>query len=173
MSRHMDAAATRRADALCSRSIVRDDSKPTFPGAPDPGADVRVLVEVPRMGFVKRNARGMVDVVSPLPCPFNYGSVPGTRSGDGDPLDAVLLGPRIPRGVEVDTRVLGWVRFVDAGDPDPKLVCGLVLRPADRWAIRLFFEVYAPAKRGLALVRGRRGLTRFEGLVDFRVTPLV
>jgi hypothetical protein len=37
--------------------------------------EVEVLIEIPRGSFVKRGSTGHVDFVSPLPCPFNYGSV--------------------------------------------------------------------------------------------------
>ena len=37
---------------------------------------VEVVVEIPRGSFLKRGSSGRVDFVSPLPCPFNYGSVP-------------------------------------------------------------------------------------------------
>ncbi len=125
---------------------------------------VRVIVEVARFSFVKRKDDGSIDFVAPLPSPFNYGSVPGTRSGDGDRLDAIVLGPRLRRGVEVERRVLDVVRFIDAGQDDPKLVCGEgELGEEDRARVERFFRVYAWAKRLLHRLRGRRGRTAFEG----------
>jgi inorganic pyrophosphatase len=64
------------------------------PAASAERQDLDVLIEVPRGSFVKRGSTGVVDFVSPLPCPFNYGSVPQYLGLEGDLLDAVVLGPR-------------------------------------------------------------------------------
>jgi inorganic pyrophosphatase len=40
------------------------------------GLEVDVVIEVPRGSFIKRGSTGHVDFISPLPCPFNYGSRP-------------------------------------------------------------------------------------------------
>src|SRR3954447_2908728 len=109
--------------------------------------EVDVVIEVPKGGFIKRRDDGSVNFVSPLPCPFNYGSVPNTRSGDGDRLDALVLGPRLPRGSCVRTKVVGRVRFTDAGEDDPKLICSdRALGRVDRMTIVAFFTIYARAK---------------------------
>jgi hypothetical protein len=52
------------------------------------GASCRVSIEVPRWGFVKRRADGGVDFVSPIPCPYNYGSILGLVAPDLVPLAA-------------------------------------------------------------------------------------
>ncbi len=124
------------------------------------GDEVEVRVEVPRGGFVKWRANGRVDFLSPIPCPFNYGSVPGTRAADGDPVDALVLGPTLARGRTARFPVWGEVPFVDAGVADPKLVCAPE-RPtgADWRRIRRFFAVYTWAKRVVNRLRGRRGWT--------------
>jgi inorganic pyrophosphatase len=114
---------------------------------------VTVVIEVPRGGWVKRRADGRVRYVSPVPCPFDYGSVPGISGGDGDPLDAVVLGPGHLRGARVDVPVRGVVRFVDAGRPDDKLVCAdHPPTRAERWLVVGFFRFYARAKRLLRAV---------------------
>ena len=38
--------------------------------------EVEVVIEVPRGSFLKRGSTGQIDFISPLPCPYNYGSVP-------------------------------------------------------------------------------------------------
>lgn len=85
---------------------------------------VEVVVEVPRGSFVKWRAEEIrhgyptkwtVDYVGFLPCPFNYGSVPAFEALDGDPQDALVLGPRIPRGCTASIRVEALLKFVDAG----------------------------------------------------------
>jgi len=130
---------------------------------------IEVVIDVPLGGFIKRTDDGAIDFVSPAPCPFNYGSVPDTRSGDGDRLDAVVLGPRLPRGARVRVNVVARVRFTDAGQDDPKLICSRANRPLgrlDRAKITAFFVLYARAKALLNRVRGRGelGPTRFDGI---------
>lgn len=126
--------------------------------------EVVVRVEVPRGGLAKRGADGAVEVLSPLPCPFNYGCVPGTPGGDGDPQDAVLLGARRPRGALVTARVWAVVRFVDAGRTDDKWVCGEAPpTAAERRGLIAFFAAYGRAKAVLNRLRGRAGETRLLG----------
>ncbi|MCB9664741.1 MAG: inorganic diphosphatase [Alphaproteobacteria bacterium] len=127
------------------------------------GRTVEVLVEVPAGGRVKRRADGRADVVSPVGVPWNYGSVPGERSGDGDLLDALLLGPRREVGTRVTGRVVGVVDFQDAGLDDPKLVVGTP-GPRTRLGIRLFFALYPWPKRLLHAVRGEHGVTRTRAI---------
>ncbi len=130
-----------------------------------PRTPIEVLIESPRFSHLKRRADGRIDFVSPLPCPFNYGCVPGLLSGDGDPVDAVVLGPRLRRGASVTVRVIAVVDFVDAGAADPKWICAnhrLTWR--DRAAVEAFFTVYAVAKHLLNRVRGIPGHTAYRGL---------
>jgi len=130
-----------------------------------PGGVIDVLIESPRLSHIKRRSDGRIDFVSPLPCPFNYGCVPGSISGDGDPIDVVLLGERLARGTHVQTRVLAVVDFVDASEPDPKWICGEApLNARDRLAVIVFFHVYAVAKGALNRLRRKRGITSFRGL---------
>lgn len=133
-----------------------------FPGQ---GARVRVLIEVPRGGFVKREVGAGVDYVSPVPSPFNYGCIPELPGADGDPLDVVVLGPALRAGERVEVVVRGVVRFVDAGAVDDKLVASaLPPSPGDWRAVTAFFRVYARARRALNLAGGRRGRTAFLGV---------
>ena len=131
------------------------------------GERVAVIIEVPRGSFVKRRPDGSVDFVSPLPSPFNYGSVVGQLAEDGDPLDALVLGPRLPLGARVDVEVFGEVDFIDAGDRDPKLVCSRGAAPRERdWLrVRSFFAVYARLKAGLNWARGRPRPTQVRAIV--------
>jgi inorganic pyrophosphatase len=123
------------------------------------------VIDSPRGSVIKRADDGGIDFVSPLPCPFNYGSVPGTVSGDGDRVDAVVLGARLPAGTRVRVKVLAVARFVDAGDEDPKWICGQPpLRDVARLQVDAFFRVYALAKRALNRARGKHGATRYDGL---------
>lgn len=130
--------------------------------------ELEVVIEVPRLSFVKRKDDGSVDFVSPLPCPFNYGSVPGTRGGDGDREDAVVLGPRLARGTRVRISVVARVRFFDAGLPDTKWICKHGrMTAAERAQVRAFFSFYAYAKQALYVLRRKRaGGTRYEGFEE-------
>jgi inorganic pyrophosphatase len=65
---------------------------------------------------------GVPRVVDYLPYPANYGLIPGTRSGDGDALDIVLLGEALPRGVIIKARCIGVLHMLDSGDRDDKLI---------------------------------------------------
>lgn len=133
-------------------------SLPPLPREPE------VLIECPRFSFVKRRADGTVDFVSPLPCPYNYGSIPGLVADDGDPLDAVVLGRRLPRGRLVRVPVVAVLGFIDSGRGDPKVICSVgPLSTAERLGLEAFFRVYALFKRGLHLVRGNVTETRFAG----------
>ena len=128
----------------------------------------RVVIEVPRGSFVKRRPDGSIDFVSPLPSPYNYGSIPAIEAPDGDPLDALVLGWRLAAGLVVVMPVRDVVRFVDDGVADPKVVCSAEpLTAADRRGVERFFATYAWFKRGLSLVRGRRGPTYFAGWVGW------
>ena len=59
----------------------------------------------------------------PVAYPANYGSMPRTLAGDGDPLDALVLTrePLHP-GVLVRFRPIGVLRMVDAGEQDQKII---------------------------------------------------
>jgi inorganic pyrophosphatase len=60
---------------------------------------------------------------------FNYGFVPGTKSPDGDPLDAVILmeEPLMPM-THIQCMVLGCLDTSDEEGHDPKLI----VRPIDK-----------------------------------------
>jgi len=126
---------------------------------------VEVIIEVPRGGFIKRHPDGAVDFVSPVPCPFNYGSVRGSEAADGDPQDAVVLGPRLEAGQLCHVTPWERVCFIDAGVVDDKWICGeCPPTAADRRRIRWFFSCYALTKRVLNTFRGKNGTTRYNGL---------
>ena len=123
----------------------------------------RLRVEVPRGAFIKRDEHGQVEFLSPLPCPFAYGSVIGTSADDGDALDAVILGAAPRLGAELEARQVGRVPFVDDGVLDDKLVFWAPTAggpsAADRRLVAVFFWAYAIAKRARARVNGSRAPT--------------
>ncbi len=125
---------------------------------------VEVVIEIPRGSFLKRGSTGELDFISPLPCPFNYGSIPAFIGLEGDLLDAVVLGPRLAAGKKVKVYAWGAVGLTDRGLYDDKLICSQ--HPISQWQqqlIIIFFNVYAKAKKLLNIVRGRNGPNRCEG----------
>jgi inorganic pyrophosphatase len=129
--------------------------------------EVEVLIEVPRGSFLKRGSTGGVDFISPLPCPFNYGSVPQYIGREGDLLDAVVLGRRLPFGARTRVRAWGAVELTDRGMTDDKLICSHApLSPAQRERVLRFFRFYAKCKGLLNLVRRRPGRNACDGWCD-------
>lgn len=64
-------------------------------------------------------------VVKYLGYPANYGMVPKTVWGDGDPLDILVLGRQLKRGQMVKARLIGVLRMKDEGARDDKLIAVL------------------------------------------------
>ncbi|HRO28596.1 MAG TPA: inorganic diphosphatase, partial [Luteimonas sp.] len=62
-------------------------------------------------------------VSMPVVYPANYGSLPRTLAGDGDPLDALVLTrePLHP-GTMIRFRPIGVLRMVDGGERDEKII---------------------------------------------------
>jgi inorganic pyrophosphatase len=129
--------------------------------------DVEVVIEVPRGSFLKRGSTGSIDFVSPLPCPFNYGSVPGLLGLEGDLLDALVLGPRLRLGTHLRVKAWGAVTLTDRGMSDDKLIC-CDHRPsaAQMRAVLRFFHFYARCKGLLNLWRCRPGRNGCDGLCE-------
>jgi inorganic pyrophosphatase len=126
--------------------------------------EVTVVIEVPRGGFLKRGSTGDVDFISPLPCPFNYGSIPDYLGLEGDLLDAVVLGPRLPFGSKVRVHAWGAIVLTDRGMTDDKLICSArPLSEAQRRSVLRFFHFYAKCKGLLNWWRRRPGRNACEG----------
>jgi inorganic pyrophosphatase len=131
------------------------------------GSEVDVVIEVPRGSFIKRGSTGRVDFISPLPCPFNYGSVPAYIGLEGDLLDALVLGPRLPLGAQVRVKAWGAVILTDRGMTDDKLICSRHrMTAAERRRVLSFFSFYARCKGLLNVWRRRPGRNACEGWCD-------
>ena len=135
----------------------------TLPVESEP-LELEVVIEVPRGSFLKRGSTGQVDFISPLPCPFNYGSIPAYIGLEGDLLDALVLGPRLAHGSKVRVKAWGAVTMIDRGMSDDKLVCSAtaVTTSQQRDVLR-FFRLYARCKGILNLLRRRPGLNACDG----------
>jgi inorganic pyrophosphatase len=129
--------------------------------------ELEVVIEIPKGSFIKRGSTGHVDFVSPLPCPYNYGSVPKYIGLEGDLLDALVLGPRLRAGTLLRVRAWGAVTLTDRGMSDDKLVCS-AFPPTDaqKRSVLRFFHLYAKCKALLNLLRGRPGRNGCDGWLD-------
>ena len=129
--------------------------------------ELEVVIEVPRFSFLKRGSNGRIDFVSPLPCPFNYGSVPDRLGLEGDLLDALVLGPRLALGTPLTVRAWGAVTLRDRGMIDDKLVCSSTpVGERERARVLRFFAVYAKCKAVLNFARRQPGRNACEGWIE-------
>ena len=139
---------------------ANDSSSAGHEAAPE----LDVVIEIPRGSFLKRGSTGHVDFISPLPCPFNYGSVPSWLGLEGDLLDAVVLGPRLRFGSKVRVKAWGAVVLTDRGMTDDKLICSTQpLSETERRRVLQFFHFYAQCKGLLNVWRRRPGRNACEG----------
>lgn len=142
---------------------VNRSPSPAPEAMPEP-PEVEVVIEIPRGSFLKRGSTGNVDFISPLPCPFNYGSVPKFLGLEGDLLDALVLGPRLPLGTRIRVKAWGAVTLTDHGMTDDKLICSD--HPpslSERQNVLRFFRFYAKCKGLLNIWRHRPGRNASEG----------
>jgi inorganic pyrophosphatase len=129
--------------------------------------ELNVVIEVPRGSFIKRGSTGQIDFISPLPCPFNYGSVPAYIGLEGDLLDALVLGPRLPLGAHIRVTAWGAVILTDRGLTVDKLICSShPITSAEQRMVLGFFSFYARCKGLLNLARRRPGRNACEGWCD-------
>jgi inorganic pyrophosphatase len=128
---------------------------------------VEVVIEVPKGGIVKRCSSGSVDFISPVPCPFNYGSIQTLLGPDNDLLDAAVLGPRLRRGTRIIVPVVGAIRITDRGLPDDKLICSSrYIGRLKRLLILLFFKFYVRCKGLINFCRRHSGRNHCHGWQD-------
>jgi inorganic pyrophosphatase len=126
--------------------------------------ELDVVIEIPRGGFLKRGSTGHIDFISPLPCPYNYGSVPKFLGLEGDLLDAVILGPRLAPGTRLRVKAWGAVILTDRGMTDDKLICSDQRpSPAECEKVLRFFRFYAKCKGYLNIWRRRPGRNACDG----------
>jgi inorganic pyrophosphatase len=130
---------------------------------------VHVVIEIPRGSRNKyeidhETGRVFLDrrLFTATTYPADYGFIPETLAGDGDPLDAlVLLDDPVYPGVWVEARPIGVLYMHDEAGEDAKLICLPSREP--RWSkvndlaelspelmaeIQHFFEVYKALEPG-------------------------
>lgn len=70
---------------------------------------------------------GKPRIINYLGYPANYGMIPRTllpkeQGGDGDPLDVLVLGPAMEKGIVVQCKVIAVLYLLDSGEQDDKLI---------------------------------------------------
>ena len=97
----------------------------------NPPEDVNVIIEVPIGGepikYEMDKAAGTLVVDrflhTPMRYPGNYGFVPHTLSGDGDPCDVIIANTRaIVPGAIISCRIVGVLLMEDEAGSDEKLL---------------------------------------------------
>jgi inorganic pyrophosphatase len=108
----------------------------------DPPHEVNVIVEVPVGGEpikyeMDKNAGTLVVdrfLYTSMRYPGNYGFVPHTLSGDGDPLDVLIANQRaIIPGAIIAVRPIGVLRMQDEAGVDEKVIAVPVSRLTRRY----------------------------------------
>jgi inorganic pyrophosphatase len=127
--------------------------------APQSDHHVNAYIEIPRgerrkFEFNMRTNARAVDRVMPAEVggyPVNYGFVPQTVSYDGDPFDALVLGPALPGGQVVQGLIVGLMMMEDEKGADSKVVLSPVradgrpryqLTAAEQERIAAYFRRY-------------------------------
>jgi len=107
---------------------MRLDAIPTGKNPPD---DVNVVIEVPLGGepikyeMDKESGALFVDrfLYTAMRYPGNYGFIPHTLSGDGDPCDVLIANTRaIAPGAVMNVRPVGVLVMEDDGGQDEKII---------------------------------------------------
>ncbi len=101
------------------------------PAGRDVPNDVNVIIEIPMHGepikyeVDKETGALFVDrfMSAPMHYPVNYGYIPQTLGGDGDPLDVLVVAPyALMPGVVVRVRPIGYLHMEDEAGEDLKLI---------------------------------------------------
>ena len=91
------------------------------------GTTAKYMVEL-KTGMIELEQKnGGPRYVQYLGYPCNYGNIPRSvllksKGGDGDAVDALVLGPSVPTGSVVRGRAIGMLSLVDTGEKDDKVV---------------------------------------------------
>lgn len=100
------------------------------PAGKNPPEDIYVVIEIPQDSRVKYEMDHDMDAIivdrfafTTMGYPANYGFVPNTKSGDGDPTDVLVLTsqPVLP-GVVISAIPIGVLEMEDEGGTDEKII---------------------------------------------------
>ncbi len=133
--------------------------------------EINVFIEIPEGVSVKYELNKDSEVIfvdrflfTEMKYPFNYGFVPGTLAGDGDPIDVLVLcsKPVVP-GVVIPSRVIGMLAMDDEAGEDTKVIAVPMPKVDNKFAsindvdylpketkekIKYFFENYKKTEPG-------------------------
>ncbi len=129
---------------LISNKNFLKDFKPV-----NPDGTINVVVEIPTGTIAKWEVepdgetikwqfkKDKPRLIKYLGYPGNYGMIPQTlfpqeAGGDNEPLDAIVLGPSIPRGTIVKAKLIGMLKLLDKGEQDNKLITVIAEAPFDK-----------------------------------------
>lgn len=149
---------------------------------PEDSSEFFTVIEIPAGSFTKYEIDAdhgyvLVDRYQSMPVvyPANYGSIPSSLAGDGDPLDGLIFTrePIIP-GAVIKVRAIGVLHMIDGGEEDSKIIAvpasdidptydGIRniedLPEIERQRIEAFFRVYKQLPEGRKTVE----LSGFSG----------
>lgn len=149
--------------------------KPVAYPQPEDPSEFYSLVEIPAGSSVKyevddKTGHILVDrfMAMPVVYPANYGSVPSSLAGDGDPLDVLVFtrAPVMP-GALMKVRAIGVLKMVDGGETDDKIIAVPTskvdptydniksindLPEIERERLEAFFRVYKQLPKGGKIV---------------------
>ena len=126
----MHLAKTLLAAGLLLSTAVEAQNVLDFPQPNNNPEEFYAVTEIPAGGIIKYETDAKTGFLiadrfqsMPVAYPANYGSMPRTLAGDGDPLDALVLTRQpLHPGVLVGFRPIGVLRMVDKGEQDQKVI---------------------------------------------------
>ena len=142
-----------------------------IPVGKNPPEEVNVFIEIPQGVSVKyeldkESGTIFVDrfLYTEMAYPFNYGFVPQTLSGDGDPVDVLVLSSKpVVVGVVIPARPIGMLEMEDEAGEDTKIIAVALAKIDPKFAsykdisdipdetknkIKYFFENYKKTEPG-------------------------
>jgi inorganic pyrophosphatase len=124
-------AATLAAMAVAASAGAQQWVHPfSVPQTDSTGQDFFAVIEIPQGGSIKYEIledTGYVYVdrftSMAVNYPANYGSIPSSEGGDGDPLDVLVLTRQpVAPGALIRVRAVGVLKMIDDGEVDDKLL---------------------------------------------------
>lgn len=96
----------------------------------NPPEVVNVVIEIPQGSLVKYELDKETGFIvadrfhyTAMPYPFNYGFVPNTMAGDGDPVDVMVVSSQpLAVGIVISVRVIGMLEMEDEAGVDTKII---------------------------------------------------
>lgn len=157
---------------------------------PEDASEFFTVIEIPAGSFTKyeidaEHGYVLVDRFQSMPVvyPANYGSIPSSLAGDGDPLDGLVFTrePIVP-GAVIKVRAVGVLHMIDGGEEDDKIIAVPAsdidptydeirtiddLPAIERQRIEAFFRVYKQLPEGRKVVElsGFSGANEAQSLV--------